>query len=120
MSIHEVIHYLWFYVWNKHFGDSYSEYDTPSLKWILSEMVVESFMDDERLASINPYYPRKNGGCVYRYFQDMNIQNKPILDTLREFYKGNHITEFMETSYNYCLENEIAIRKHIEESEKTF
>ncbi len=120
MSIHEVIHYLWFYVWNEHFGDSYSEYDTPSLKWILSEMVVESIMDDERLASINPYYPRENGGCVYRYFQDMNIKSKPILDTLREFYKGNHITEFMEASYNYCLENEIAIREHIEAAEKAF
>ncbi|MBQ2861443.1 MAG: hypothetical protein IJE83_01500, partial [Oscillospiraceae bacterium] len=34
LSIHEVIHYFWFYVWNKHFGDSYEEYETPSLKWI--------------------------------------------------------------------------------------
>ena len=120
MSIHEVIHYIWFYVWNNHFGDSYSEYDTPSLKWILSEMVVESIMDDERLASVNPYYPREHGGCVYRYFQDMNIQGKPILDTLRELYKTNHITDYMEASYRYCIENEEAIRSHIEEAEKAF
>lgn len=120
MSIHEVIHYIWFYIWNKHFGDSYAEYDSPSLKWILSEMVVESIMDDRRLAEINPYYPRKNGGCVYGYFQDMIIRRKPVLDTMRELYKDTHITDYMEKAYGYCLENETAIRQHIEEAEKTF
>ncbi len=120
MSIHEVIHYLWFYVWNSRFGDDPSEYDAPSLKWILSEMVVESIMDDERLASINPYYPREHGGCVYPYFQDMIIRGKPVLDTLREMYKSNHMTDYMETSYRYCLENEAAIRSHITEAEKAF
>ena len=120
MSIHEVIHYIWFYVWNNHFGDSYSEYETPSMKWILSEMVVESIMDDKRLSSINPYYPRENGGgCVYSYFLNMKIQGKPILETLREMYKDNHITDYMEKSYRYCIENEVAIRHHIEESEKS-
>lgn len=120
MSLHEIVHFIWFYVWNKHFGDSYSEYDTPSLKWILSEMVVESIMDDERLASINPYYPRENGGCVYGYFQDMIIQEKPILETLRTMCKGRNITDYMELSYQYCLDNEPEIRNHIEESEKKF
>ena len=120
MALHEIIHYIWFYVWNNHFGDSYSEYDTPSLKWILSEMVVESIMDDERLSSINPYYPRENGGCVYPYFQNMIIQGKPILDTLREMYKENSLIRYMETAYSYCLENERAVRRHIEEAEKAF
>ena len=27
MSLHEIIHYLWFYVWNEEFGDSYDEYE---------------------------------------------------------------------------------------------
>ena len=120
ITIHEVIHYIWFHVWNEHFGDSWSEYDTPSLKWILSEMVVESIMDDERLASINPYYPHEHGGCVYPYFQDMVIQGKPVLDTLREMYKNSRITDYMEASYQYCVENETAIRRHIETAEKAF
>ena len=57
-GIHEIIHFVWFYVWNRLFGDDYDEYERPSLKWILSEMVVESIMRDERLSSINPYFPR--------------------------------------------------------------
>ena len=64
-SIHEIIHFFWFYVWNRLFTDSYAEYERPSLKWILSEMVVESIMRDPRLSSINPYFPREQGGCVY-------------------------------------------------------
>lgn len=120
LSIHEVIHYFWFYVWNKHFGDSYEEYETPSLKWILSEMVVEAIMSDERLSLINPYFPREDGGCVYPYFFDMIINGKPVLDKISELYKNNSITDFMEASYAYCLENEDAIRNHIEEAEKEF
>lgn len=120
LSLHEIIHYLWFHVWNGHFGDDYSEYETPSLKWILSEMVVESIMSDERLSSINPYYPRENGGCVYPYFQNMVINGEPILDTLMKMCRRNRITDYMELSYRYCFENEAAIRQHIAEAEKQF
>ena len=60
-AVHEIIHFVWFHVWNQVFCDSYDEYESPSLKWILSEMVVESVMKDERLSSINPYFPRENG-----------------------------------------------------------
>lgn len=120
VSIHEVIHYLWFHVWHQRFGDDYDEYETPSLKWILSEMVVESIMSDPRLSSINPYYPRENGGCVYRYFQDMIIDGKPILETINELYQKNSIGDFMEASYQHCVAFEKEIRSHIQEAEKVF
>lgn len=81
-GIHEIVHFVWFYVWNRLFGDNDDEYERPSLKWILSEMVVESVMKDERLSSINPYFPRENGGCIYPYFFDMMVDGKLILDTL--------------------------------------
>jgi len=117
-SIHEIIHIVWFYVWNQCFGDNYEEYERPSMKWILSEMVVEPIMRDERLSSINPYFPRENGGCVYPYFYDMLLDGKPILETLYETYRNHNIREFMKCSYQYCLEHEEEIREHIEESEQ--
>lgn len=120
ISIHEMIHFIWFDVWNRHFKDSYDEYESPSMKWILSEMVVESIMRDERLSSINPYFPRENGGCVYPYFQDMGVDGLPILDTLERLYQKNGITDFMEAAYRYCLANEAAIRGHIAEAEQSF
>ena len=120
MSIHEIIHYIWFFLWNRHFGDSYEEYETPSLKWILSEMVVEPIMADKQLSAINPYYPRENGGCVYPYFYNMVTGGTPILETLDTLYRRNGILDFMELSYEHCLKFEKEIRRHIAEAEKVF
>ena len=117
MSIHEMIHFVWFHVWNHFFRDSYDEYETPSLKWILSEMVVESIMSDERLSSINPYFPREQGGCVYSYFLDMVIDGKFILDTISDLYKENHMIDFMQSSFEYCQKHENEIRSHITRAE---
>ena len=116
-GIHEIVHFVWFYVWNDLFGDSFDEYERPSLKWILSEMVVESIMKDARLSSINPYFPRENGGCIYPYFFDMIVEGKPILDTLDVLYKRKPIRDFMQSSYAYCQAHEAEIRKHIQASE---
>ena len=116
-GIHEIVHFVWFYVWNRLFKDSYDEYERPSMKWILSEMVVESVMKDERLSSINPYFPRENGGCIYPYFFDMVVDGKLILDTLDSMYRSQSIEDFMRNSYVYCLEHEEKIREHIRKSE---
>lgn len=117
LSLHEVIHWFWFHVWNGYFGDSYEEYETPSLKWILSEMAVEPIMADPRLSGLNPYFPKENGGCVYPYFQTMKVDGEPVLDTLAALYRNNGITGFMEASYAYCVKNEEVIRRHIEAAE---
>mgnify|MGYP000884140578 CR=1 FL=1 len=114
-AMHEIIHFVWFYVWQKHFKDDPAEYETPHIKWILSEMVVEPVMRDERLGDINPYYTHRN--CVYSYFYTMHIDGKPILDKLYEMFSTMSIHEFMEKSYQYCVEHEEEIRKHIADNE---
>ncbi len=116
-AIHEIIHFVWFHVWNQLFADSYEEYESPSLKWILSEMVVEPIMRDVRLRSINPYFPREKGGCVYPYFYTMQIEGTCILDTLWEMFRSMSISEFMKNSYRYCLVHETQIRQHIQQAE---
>jgi len=116
-ALHELVHFVWFAVWNDLYRDSYEEYENPSLKWILSELVVEAVMSDERLSSINPYYPRENGGCIYPYFFTMEIENKPITDTIFEMYQRNGILDFMRESYLYCQKYENEIRAHIVRSE---
>lgn len=116
-SLHEVIHFVWFYVWNKEFGDSYEEYERPSLKWIFSEMVVESTMRDERLSSINPYFPRENGGCIYPYFFTMQTSDGLAIDVLDRMYREKDIHSFMKDGYDWCKLHEDEIRLHIEKSE---
>lgn len=117
LSLHEVIHYFWFYVWNGHFGDNYDDYETPSLKWILSGMVVETIMSDKRLSSINPYFPKENGGCIYPYFQNMIVDGSPILGTIDTLYRRNSIIVFMEEAYAYCIKYENEIRRQTEAAE---
>ena len=112
MALHEIIHFIWFFVWNSHFQDEKTEYETPHMKWVFSEMVVDPIMrHDKRLSSINPYF---ENGCVYDYFYSMKIDNTPILDTLLNLYESNSMTDFMEKGYQYCLEHEVEIRKQME------
>lgn len=117
LALHELVHFVWFYVWNRLLGDSYDEYERPSLKSILSEMVVESVMKDERLSSINPYFPREHGGCVYSYFFDMEADGKLVLDTPDAMYRSQRIEDFMRDSYAYCRKYEAEIRKYIRKAE---
>lgn len=118
IAIHEIIHFLWFHVWQQVFVDDPKEYERPHIKWVLSEMVVESIMSDARLSTLNPYYPRENGGCVYPYFQDMVIEGIPALETLDKMYRQHDIRGFMQAGYDWCLQHEEAIQAHIKEAEK--
>lgn len=119
VSLHEVIHFVWFFVWNKVFGDSYEEYERPSLKWIFSEMVVESIMRDERLSSINPYFPREEGGCIYPYFFTLQTSDGVAIDILDKMYREKDIRTFMKEGYEWCKLHEDEIRSHIEKSEQS-
>ncbi|WOO36030.1 hypothetical protein R2R35_19865 [Anaerocolumna sp. AGMB13020] len=111
MALHEIIHFVWFHVWNLYFQDNKKEYEMPHLTWVLSEMVVDTIMrHDKRLYSINPYFDE---GCAYDYFYAMKIERKPILETLMELYVNNSTLAFMEKSYNYCLEHETEIRSQM-------
>lgn len=117
-SIHEIIHIVWFDVWHSLFHDSFEEYERPSLKWILSELVVEPIMGDRRLSSINPYYPREQGGCIYPYFFDMACGGELVLDTITRMYSEQPIDEFMQNSCAYFQKHEREIRSHIEAAER--
>lgn len=117
-SLHEITHFIWFLVWQNHFKDSADEYETPHLKWILSEMVVEPIMQKSGLSDLNPYCASKS--CAYPYFYSMVIDNRPILDTLSDMLENNHIADFMEKSYQYCQKYESDIRQHISRAEQQF
>lgn len=116
-SIHEIIHFVWFYVWNQIFHDGYDAYERPSLQWILSEMVVESIMRDKRLSERNPYFPRENGGCVYPYFFTLNTSDGPALEVLDQMYHEKPMRAFMKDGFAWCRAHEQEIRAHIRAAE---
>lgn len=109
-ALHEITHYLWFHLWNKTYNDSYEQYESPSLIWILGEAVVEQILNDEELNKINPYHKGEN---AYSCFYNMMIDETPLYDHLDAMYKSNSIDEFMEESYRFMAENEEKIRSQM-------
>jgi hypothetical protein len=108
VALHEVTHFVWFDVWQAHFKDNPAEYETPHIKWIFSEMAVDSVMrNDGRLHGVNPYFP---DGHVYECFRAMRPEGKAVLETLYEMYKHADIIEFMERGLAYCVKHEDEIR----------
>lgn len=108
-ALHEIIHFVWFYIWHKHFNDSNKDYDGPHLKWVLSEMVVETFVSNTEIGKF--FSQASRGNVAYKYFYTMKIHNTLILETLSQIYQETqNIMQFMEQAYKYCLDNEQAIR----------
>jgi hypothetical protein len=106
MALHEIAHFVWFEKWHAHFGDDPAEYETPHLKWIFSEMVVESLLSGEQVKPLNPYA----GHSVYEGFYTLTLDGKPALETLDALYRQHDIIGFMERGYAFCQQHEAAIR----------
>jgi hypothetical protein len=110
-ALHEIVHFVWFYIWQKHFNDNKQEYETPHLKWIFSEMVVDPIIRND--CELKKMIPNFDDGCAYSYFYKMRINGNPILETLYLMYKRLNILDFMEQGYEYCIKNEVAIRNQM-------
>lgn len=115
VALHEITHFVWFYFWQKHFQDDMSEYDFPNLKWLLSEIVVETIIRNSYIETLSPQ-PQY---IAYSYFYDMTINGELIFDTMKQLYVNHKdIYDFMEQSYEWIKKNEPELRSKISEAEK--
>ncbi|MFQ6704385.1 MAG: hypothetical protein ACLRFP_04880 [Alphaproteobacteria bacterium] len=115
VALHEITHFVWFNAWQKHFHDDEEEYNFPHLKWLLSELVVETIIRNSEIAKLisPPQY------IAYDYFYRMDIDGKPIFDTLHDMHTNRKsFTDFMETAYDWIRKNEPELRAKIAEAEK--
>ncbi len=111
-AIHEMVHFVWFHIWHKHFKDSVSYYEAPHLEWLLSEVAIDTFVHHSDIGIF--FDSSRIERPAYRYFYDMKVNGKPILAMLEEFYlNATSITDFMEKAIQYCRENEKVIRKQV-------
>lgn len=118
IALHEMTHLVWFDVWHQHFQDCPAEYEAPHLKWILSEMVVECYLSHPILRALDPYFERENGGCIYPYFYDMELNGVPLREQLFKLFVPGRPEEFMDASYELIGKHEKHIRAHIEAAEE--
>lgn len=110
-AIHEVIHFIWFDIWQQHFQDNTDEYETPNIKWVFSEAVVDTITrNDKRLYEKYPF-----AEYAYAYFYDIKVDGVPLLEMLNDIYKGANIIEFIEKGYELFLIHESEIRKYMKQ-----
>ena len=115
IALHEITHFVWFYFWQKHFKDNPSEYNGQTLKWLLSEIVVETIIRNSEINALteHPKY------IAYSYFYNMEIDNKLIFDTMKKMYlERKNIFDFMEKSFDWIKKNETELRTKISAAEK--
>ena len=114
-ALHEITHFVWFYFWQKYFNDDYEEYEHPNLKWLVSEIVVETIIRNSEL--INLISPDTKN-IAYSYFYGMKINGEQLFDTMKKlFVNRKNIKDFMINSYEYCKENEKELREKIQAAE---
>ena len=113
-ALHEITHFAWFYFWQKHFKDNPGEYDYPNIKWLMSEIVVETII---RNSKINDLVEQPKW-IAYSYFYDMNINGELIFETMKKLYLNRKdIYDFMEKSFDWIKANETELRAKIAEAE---
>ncbi|MBO4626185.1 MAG: hypothetical protein J5679_02840 [Alphaproteobacteria bacterium] len=115
VALHEITHMAWFHFWQKHFRDNPAEYDSPHLKWVLSEIVVETIIRNSKINDLvhEPQY------IAYSYFYDMHIGGELVFDKMKQLYlKRKDINDFMEKAYDWIKNNEKELRKKIADAER--
>lgn len=114
IALHEITHFVWFYFWQKHFKDNRDEYNQPNLKWLLSEIVVETIIRNSEIEKLteHPKY------IAYSYFYDMKISGEFVFDIMKKLYlERKDIFDFMEKSFDWIKKNEPELRANIAAAE---
>jgi len=108
ISVHEILHFLWFEKWKKIFPKTPERhFDSPYLEWQLSEMVPKTILCDERIQRIFPHSPG-----VYKEYTAMKIDGKPLLSQIEKFYyEKKDIEDFMKKSWKFVKEHKREINK---------
>ena len=116
MATHEITHFVWFYFWNKHFKDNPAEYDFPNIKWLLSEIVVETINHNTDIVNLG----NQPEHIAYSYFYDITINGEQIFDTMKHLYLNRKdIYDFMDKSFEWIKSNEPELRDKIQQAESS-
>ncbi len=105
--IHEVCHFAFFEKCKEIFDNlDDSDYNSPSLLWYLSEIVIDVILNNEVFSKISNIKFRS-----YEKFYDIKINNQCIIDTINKIFSENTVSEAIYKSYEYLLDNEEIFRK---------
>ena len=107
VSLHELIHFFWFYKWQEYFHDNPAEYDEPHLKWIYSEMVEDTFA---HYSDFKKFFSQQN---AHNYFYKLTIDGENLLEILGKIYSEQGLNGLFTSGFDMIRQNEKQIRTDI-------
>jgi hypothetical protein len=103
VSIHEIIHFLYFKKWSEVFLDSDNKnFDGMNPEWILSEILVHTIMNNNK--NIQDIVKNQKSD-VYKKWQSINIDGKKLDEYFDDFYKEHEegkisFADFLKKSWD--------------------
>lgn len=108
ISMHEILHFLWFEKWKQIFPETNEkEFDSPYLVWKLSEIVPKAILSDEKIQKIFKHKP-----LVYDEWKFARINGKPLLSQIGEIYHyRKNFEDFVRKTWEFIKKHEKEINK---------
>ena len=104
--MYECCHFVYFEKWKELFGDwKIEQFDSPHIVWYLSEMVIDPILNNENIQIVY-----KSDFKAYSNFYKINIDNKCLMEYIKQIYKENKIEDAIKKSYQFVLDNERLIK----------
>ena len=108
--MHELCHFIFFEKCKEIYPDwKYEDFDSPSLLWYLSEIIIDPVLNSRPIQKIY-----KHKFKSYDIFYNIEINNKPLMETITNIYQNNSIESSIKESYNYLKEHEEEFRRKVE------
>ena len=99
--LHELTHFFWFDLFKKEFPNiDKTEYETPHLPWLVSEIVVDTILSNSQFKKFLVYKPS------YDYFYETQIAGENLMKKVNKMYvECQSIKLFMHKVFDYLNTN---------------
>ncbi|MBQ6450071.1 hypothetical protein IJJ08_04205 [bacterium] len=101
ICVRELTRCLWFYIWQRHFGDDAANYQPGHWPWLLGELTRELIWTNPDWRAYEPEFfaaldPGVNLGCGP--LAQLTINGEPLLQSLQTRLQDHIVQEYMEAA----------------------
>lgn len=106
ICMHEICHFYFFEKCKKIIKNwKYTDFDNPNLLWYLSEIMIDAILNRKEVQSLFDHQFRS-----YDNFYDIYIDNKCIVDIMKDIFDNNDIESAIKKGLIFLKENEVEFR----------
>lgn len=106
VGIHELCHFLYFEKWKQIYPNyTEEEFDTPHIAWYLSEAMIDPLINNDTFKKYT-----SDDLSAYTVFYETFIEDKSIIDILRDYVNHYPIDEAIKKGYEMFQKYENKIK----------